>query len=945
MKKLLSIIIFIFLVFTVEISNQFVAYGKTDYPNPIKLTIQETLGIERIKEPITSGVPLPKDTVFDVNQLRVLDGNKQEVPAQFKVLSRWGQLSDTTKAIKWALVDFQADVPANSTAVYYLEYAAEFTKDYGPNLLTDNGDLISFNTGRLNFSINKDSFSLFDNVSVDGKKIVDTSEQNGIFVIEYDTGKIYNSILGAPLEIDVEENGPLKAVLQVQGPLMVLDGEYLGKEATENTRLSQPYPYVHYNIRITVYKDKGYAKVLFIFENDGASGVWPESKYTTHQNIYIEDLRLKTFLNFKDPAIYTVNSQYFGDKVVLAARGQFADIIDTFPYTFNIDGSVVETGIKYPGWIEVSEGGKNIALGMKYFWQKHPVDLSYDNGSLEIAVMPQGEGYPLGVNDYYVFDGGRHYGVELLYRFSTGIRDAKETEKSMVFLQDPLFAFAEPNYYAAIGAWVKLAPPYVQVSDLTQQEAINRYEKQVLAQADIAYAEPTEGGRKPANTVSTYRGDSSKWFGSLNFGDILWAKNYSSLSWDWTQGMLLHMLRHSDAAFWKQAQEFIPHKRDVDQYWGDRTDSLGAHVYINHLSRYEADGHARPGMDAGYGYNPSPAPSHNWNGGLVLSYLLTGDEESLEAAEESYLFAYGKYKDRIGNPIFGIANCELRWESWPMVTLLNLYRVRGEQKYLDLALALGKDLLLGEQHSGGNGLWEGPDNVAPTGSCGNTKMQNVMFAFVADGLTDLYEETGDKDIGDLLVRMADYSMETIIYGGEYNDAGLYKPLQLDYNYTGEENRTNDSTTVWNYYFTDLMAVVYKITGNAKYLNFARQLFKDVSFYYYGGNNYEYIDPARRDPAVYADNMFNATWIKVKGWLLRSHQIYLNVENQASFVYAKGDINADGKVDILDLQLCVNVLLGVEARGEMVDNAKRAAEPVDECDVLDVQAVVNLIFGG
>ncbi|MFH1441802.1 MAG: dockerin type I domain-containing protein, partial [Candidatus Omnitrophota bacterium] len=59
----------------------------------------------------------------------------------------------------------------------------------------------------------------------------------------------------------------------------------------------------------------------------------------------------------------------------------------------------------------------------------------------------------------------------------------------------------------------------------------------------------------------------------------------------------------------------------------------------------------------------------------------------------------------------------------------------------------------------------------------------------------------------------------------------------------------------------------------------------------------------------------------------------------------GDINADGKVDILDLQLCVNVLLGVEARAEMVDNAKRAADPVDECDVLDVQAVVNEIFGG
>ncbi|MFH1440921.1 MAG: putative glycoside hydrolase [Candidatus Omnitrophota bacterium] len=58
----------------------------------------------------------------------------------------------------------------------------------------------------------------------------------------------------------------------------------------------------------------------------------------------------------------------------------------------------------------------------------------------------------------------------------------------------------------------------------------------------------------------------------------------------------------------------------------------------------------------------------------------------------------------------------------------------------------------------------------------------------------------------------------------------------------------------------------------------------------------------------------------------------------------GDVDADGDVDITDLQLCVNVVLGVEKNPEAVERAKKAAVPVDECDILDVQVIVNRILG-
>lgn len=57
-----------------------------------------------------------------------------------------------------------------------------------------------------------------------------------------------------------------------------------------------------------------------------------------------------------------------------------------------------------------------------------------------------------------------------------------------------------------------------------------------------------------------------------------------------------------------------------------------------------------------------------------------------------------------------------------------------------------------------------------------------------------------------------------------------------------------------------------------------------------------------------------------------------------------DLNGDAKVDILDLQLCVNVILEIEKGSAIIQKAKAIAVPLDSCDVLDLQAIVNAILG-
>jgi hypothetical protein len=58
---------------------------------------------------------------------------------------------------------------------------------------------------------------------------------------------------------------------------------------------------------------------------------------------------------------------------------------------------------------------------------------------------------------------------------------------------------------------------------------------------------------------------------------------------------------------------------------------------------------------------------------------------------------------------------------------------------------------------------------------------------------------------------------------------------------------------------------------------------------------------------------------------------------------KGDLTGDNQVNIQDLQACVNVFLGTETDPGFIQRAKEVAEPKDECNVLDVQAIVNIIL--
>lgn len=179
----------------------------------IPLSVHEALreqvsGIDRLSEPVTVGVPFPKGWLQEkggVPQLAV-----KGAPAyQFRTLARWEDGS-----VRWALADFQADIKAKG-------WNREFSIIPGPgrtagDMASEQGGVITVDTGVIAVKIKKKGFNLFDSVAAGQEVIVEPGASRGI-VVTGDDGREYLASSDPTARVSIEENGPVRAVVKAEG--------------------------------------------------------------------------------------------------------------------------------------------------------------------------------------------------------------------------------------------------------------------------------------------------------------------------------------------------------------------------------------------------------------------------------------------------------------------------------------------------------------------------------------------------------------------------------------------------------------------------------------------------------------------------------------------------------------------------------------------------------
>ena len=224
----------------------------------IPLTLRECIGVDRTKDPVTSGVPLPEGSVTNAATLQLLGPDNKSVPCQFSVLSHWPSALTVSAdkpegSIKWVLLDFQADVAASNSVGYVLNVGGTSSGPAQPVKVNEDG--LNLQTGNLKLGIDTNLPGLIHFMAWEGRVVVSpTNPVQAVLVNE--EGVAFRGT--KPGRVVVEHAGDMRTTVLIQGQFESKDGKRLHAGR------------VGYDLRITAYAGRPFVKLAFTIRNDGS---------------------------------------------------------------------------------------------------------------------------------------------------------------------------------------------------------------------------------------------------------------------------------------------------------------------------------------------------------------------------------------------------------------------------------------------------------------------------------------------------------------------------------------------------------------------------------------------------------------------------------------------------------------------------------------------------
>jgi hypothetical protein len=214
----------------------------------IPVTVEETAGIDRVGEPVTFGVPVPRGVVSDVARLRLYSPDGKTIPASFRVASRWWDDAATqVQSIRWLHADFFADVPARQRRVYRVRLSNEPQPAPSARIgLTTDADAIKVDTGAVQFTVRKT-----------GAFLDAPGLRNADLLLRSDE-RIYKASRFPATDLVVEEESPLRVVIRRTGSHAWTNGKDRALD---------------YTLRIIAYAGKPQIRLIYSFVNRQGTGM------------------------------------------------------------------------------------------------------------------------------------------------------------------------------------------------------------------------------------------------------------------------------------------------------------------------------------------------------------------------------------------------------------------------------------------------------------------------------------------------------------------------------------------------------------------------------------------------------------------------------------------------------------------------------------------------
>lgn len=699
-----------------------------------ELTLTDLTGAARSDEPVRMGIPLARGQVKESAELALTDAAGKPVPCQFKDVMRWDDNS-----VRWVHAVFKASVPAKGKTTVKL-VTGKAAESKSKVEVTEANGAITVANGVLKLVVKGPEFNLFDSASFDpsgkfgaGTEIV-KPHKDGFIVTLAD--KTYRA--GADSKVIVEEKGAECAVLRASGRLVGEDGK-------------GPFDYVCY---IHVFAGSPVVRANFSYtDSDGvkAGDCVPMQDFS---------LELPTTLG---GGVCKVGgeSKVFQGKAgkIFAKNSDLSEI--------SIDGAQAGTAKGKStkpnniGWVDLSNGGKGVAVGVRWFWQMFPKAMEVTaDGKLRAALYAKESEKPLNV---YMGQGRTHY---LTFYFHAAADDAA-LQNFFTGTQMPLRALATPKYYCRdTEAFGKIADADPAIYPADAGEAEKRYNGLLKSSLD-KISKKIDGFDQNGVTLDSY--------GYLAWGDLFHYANAAGVTDPWN---ILWESNYYDFP-WACGLQFV---RTGDPVFLDFMDRNGLNLADVFMCKWAPDpkycGACRYSPPANFVGNDTdykkPVPyfstefNHHKAQSILARYYFLGDLR----ARDDFMLALNN----------AMKNPEASWKQSrgpgaKLATLYSGYILTHDPKILEKM----KECVAGALKNKGN-----PKNFTNQGETGW-----FMMGIAAEGLTYYWMLTGDKDVLQVVQEIDDYLLPEVGKKGKYPPkdritSNLSFSLGVNYRETGDE---------------------------------------------------------------------------------------------------------------------------------------------------------------
>jgi hypothetical protein len=705
------------------------------------------------------------------------------MPGQFVATSFWPDGS-----LRWVLVDAAADLAAGAEETYRVEFGSEVVPAlFEPSQfdVKDTPRELRVSTGPLQVTIDKVRFNLLARVVSHGKQLA-ASAPEGVRVVD-EHGTVFTTSARPPKRVLVEERGPQKVVVRVEGDYH--DGE--GRA------------YMSYVTRLTF--------------REGSSRVTIEH---THINTYLQaeftDLtsltmpfrvpglrRAESFWDTADHAGTFTSSAATEARTTDLADGRGLTVAQWDERTFALkDAAGAVDGRQYSGVLQVEGKAGSLGIAAHEFWQRWPKAFRLHGDEVDFDLLPQQPGpeYGRDLPDYYLqypFVEGKYrskWGMAFTQRLTLDFGATTSPAALAAEADLPVVAVLPATWYAETGALGEMAPPIA-----------GQFEGWEAAVAKAFAGHMQRKAERREYGYSNY-GD---WYGERR---INWGNN----EYDLAHGLFMQFARSGRRDYARLALAAARHQADVDTchaYPDARF--LGANLShsIAHTGTWDTD---RRAWSVPYDVWQYTARSgHVWADGLMDAWYLCGDAWAMEAA-----LAGGEHIAWSMSREFTELGTHERDAGWSLQAVMAVYRGTLDPVYLEAAQRIAA-VPLREQKFDQGGAWPHvlPSDHADKDHQGAVGNNLFLIGILLSGLKDYHEQTQDPAGAKSLVAGADWVISSWDearrawpYSASPTGAALY-----DQWYIGMNNLVCEA-----------LPYVSRITGDPHYAHVARVAFEALT---------------------------------------------------------------------------------------------------------------------